>query len=170
MTVSGRAWRIVAGASAVILSCHMAKTVDQGVSRHWPDALQILWGVALILLMLYGALTITQVLRPLLGMSEVDWFPSRKDLGGTDGILAILVVAFCIFGGVAAVALFWRQMLPRAAMVGLGIFIVALALLKTRAFLDFLERAGWRQAFGDRLVEIVYIMIGLALIILGLLT
>jgi hypothetical protein len=169
MTVSGRVWRIVVGASAVILAYHMANTVDQGVSRQWPNSLQIVWGVALILLMLYGALTIAQVLRPLLGLSEVDWLPSRDDLRGPDGILAVLVVALCIFAGIAAVALLWPQMLQRAAMVGLGMFIVALVLLKTRAFWDLLEELGWRQAFGDRLVGIAYVLIGLALIIFGLL-
>ncbi len=167
MTTTGRISRLLAGAGAITAALRMADLVDVGLPRQWPTPARYAWSIGLLVLLLFGVGTVAQVLRSLFG-EEVRWFPSRTELGGPQGLLRVLTVAGVLFAGIAAIGLLWPPLIGRAAMVGIGLFVIATALLRSRGFWNAPNIEGVRWFFGDRLVIVLYVLAGLAIVGLGI--
>ena len=164
MTVTGGLWRVLASATSLLIAFWMAHVIDLGVPATWSAVHRYAWGITMFVLMFYGVGTGVQVLQPLLGGSEISWFPKRSELRGRSGLLAVLTVGLGVLLAVIALALIRPALVGRAAVAGGGMFILFLAINRSRGFWGAGSIQELRAAFGDRLVVIVYALLGLALI------
>ncbi len=121
------------------------------------------------MLILFGVGTLAQVLGPLLGENEVRWFPGRAERGGHQGLWALSAAAAGILLVVAVISVERRALAARAAVAGIGVFLWYLVLARSRGFWDAPNLEAWRQLMGDRVVQVLYLLIGLGCIALAIL-
>ena len=164
MTVTGGLWRALASAASLLIGFWMAHVIDLGVPATWSAFQRYAWGITMFVLMLYGVGTGVQVVQPLLGGPDISWFPKRTELGGRSGLLAVLSVGLGALLVVIAVALIRPALVGRVAVASGGVFILFLAINRSRGFWGAGSIQDLRATFGDQLVVIAYALLGLAFI------
>jgi hypothetical protein len=170
MSTTGRVWRFVTGAVSLAIGFWMANLIDSGVPERWVPVARYSWVIAMFILMFFGLGALIQVIHPLFGEGEIAWFPSRTELRGRQGLVAVLVVGLFIIITAVLVGSLRPDLLGRAAIAGGGLFIVFLAIARARGFWDNPRIDFWRGILGDQLVRWFYVAIGLACIALALLS
>jgi hypothetical protein len=172
MSTSQRTWRVLAGTASLGIVYWMAGVVDSGHSRDWPVVSRYVWLIGMLAFLFFGVGSLAQVVGPLLGQSDVRWFPP---LPARARILKPLGVGSAILAGVWAISAILPEFTGRAALAGMGLFVIYVALSRTPGFWDapgsgggIISIVGLRQLLGDRAVQMIYVFIGLALVAVAL--
>jgi len=152
----------------VAIALLMAQAVDRGIVETWARPSRWAWGIGLILLLLFGVATLVQGLRSVFGQSDMRWFPARAQLAGPRGLLAVLGAAGLILLAVVMIGLWLPELVGRAAMAGMGVFILFVVLSRSRGFWEVPSVRAMRDVAGDRLILVLYAMVGLGCIGLAL--
>src|SRR5687768_4595708 len=118
MSVSPKIWRLVAGVLSLVIGLEMAGGVDGKIALDSPAA-RYAWVTVMFVLLFFGIGSVAQVVRPLLGKTELSWFPKRAAAGG---IVRVMAVGVAILLTVWVVQVMKPQLTGRAAMAGAGVF------------------------------------------------
>lgn len=169
MSLFQRTWRVIAGVASLVILFRMADAVDTGATRDWSFNARAAWVAAMVALLFFGVGTLAQFAQTLLGETPVRWFPEKpararilKPIGVGAAILLIVWVANILR----------PELTGRSALAGAGLFIIYVATARSPGFWD--QRGGvvsvtdLREILGDRAVQVLYALIGIALIALSI--
>jgi hypothetical protein len=79
--------------------------------------------------------------------------PRASRISGLLGI-GLILIAFALFK--------WPVIQGRFAVAAIGIFVIALVVLRPPGFWDAPSVRNWRRVFGDWAVVVIYVAIGIA--------
>ena len=159
LSVPSIAWRAVAAAVSLAIGFQI---IDAEWAGGLPPVLRL---VGMFVLILYGAATGAQVLRALLGLPPITWFPQATNLGGMNGLLPFLVVSALILATVFALGAVAPHLEWRPAVGGFGVLCCFIAFARTRGFWNNPEVEALRELIGDRTVQ--FFSMGLGLLAVG---
>ncbi|SRR6266516_970572 len=163
--------RIVRRAVGTVVSASaawgMATAVDNGTTRAWAPALQIAWGITLLAAVFAAAFLFAQSVA-LAGGRELPFLRDSSESPAQRRAFGWTVVVGTVLIGVVLLASGTPIFRARLAMAGIGVFSIALAVLRPGGFWDAPRLRVWRASLGDAVVTFVYIGVGIAVVIWAL--
>jgi hypothetical protein len=148
-------WRAGAAIASLTIGSWM---IDAKGAEALAPALRV---VAMFVLILYGVATAAQILRALLGLPTIRWFPQTTSLWRANGLVAFLATSTLILGVVFTLGAIVPGLGWRPAVAGLGTLFCFVALARTRGFWNNPEVEALRELMGDRAVQFIYAGLGL---------